>query len=151
MTINSYALKPTKAKELVPETAKVTNSSEQLVEDVIDFYWREVRKSLGALQNSRVHITNLGDFTIKHWKLSDKIEMLEKWEENNRQKGMQQMTARFKTAEILFDLKNMQKILEEESQRKDFIKLHKTRTDESKGKHISDMEEQGPDSGGDKE
>ena len=45
--------------------------------------------------------------------------------ENNRLKGLQQITARFKTAETLFDLKAVKKIMEEENQRKDFIKLHK--------------------------
>jgi hypothetical protein len=42
---------------------------------------------------------------------------------------MQQMTARFKTAETLFDLKALKQMMDEENQRKDFIKLYK---DESK-------------------
>ena len=96
-----------------------------LIEDVTSYYWEEVRKSLSSLKHSRIHITNLGDFTIKHWKIDEKIKMLEKWEENNKLKGMQELTARFKTAETLFDIKNIKTIIEEENQRKDFIKLHK--------------------------
>jgi len=149
LTLNSYVLKPFKAKALIPKTALLTNSSEELVGDLMDYYWREVRRSLGGLKHSRVHIANLGDFTLKHWKLDDKIQQVEKWEENNKQKGMQQMTARFKTAEVLFDLKNMQGIIAEENQRKEFIKLHKTTSDEFKGKHNPDLEKQGSDNRGD--
>jgi len=122
-------LHPKKAKTLIPEVATLTEQSESLVKDVIDFYWQEIRKSMSSLKHQRIHLTNLGDFTIKHWKMKQKIENLEKWEETNKQKGMQQMTARFKTAETLFDLKALKQIMEEENQRKDFIKLYK---DESK-------------------
>jgi nucleoid DNA-binding protein len=132
-------LHPRKAKDLIPQVAKETNLSEETINNIIGFYWREVRKSLSSLKHSRVHITNLGDFVTKHWKIDDKIEMLEKFEENNRQKGLQQMTARFKTAETLFDLKALKAIMTEEKQRADFIKLHKTH--ESKRKHNKGMEE----------
>lgn len=141
-------MKPKKAKELIPEVAKELQMSEQLIKDVTTFYWEEVRKNLSSLKHSRIHITNLGDFTIKHWKLDSKIQGLEKFEEINKQKGLQQMTARFKTVETLFDLKNLKSIMNEEKQRKDFIKLHKTKTNESKREHNKDMESQGTDIGG---
>lgn len=118
-------LKPKKAKEFIPELATKLNLSENLVEDIIDFYWQDVRKSLSSLKHSRIHLTNLGDFTVKHWKLDAKIAGLERWEEENKQRGLQQLKARFKTAESIFDLKNIRKVVEEETQRKDFIKLHK--------------------------
>lgn len=118
-------MRPKKAKEFIPEVASQLLIQQNIVEDVINFYWQEMRKSLSSLKHQRIHVSNLGDFTIKHWKVDDKIKMLEQWEENNKQKGLQQMTARFKTVESLFDLKNIKKIIEEENQRKDFIKLHK--------------------------
>ena len=118
-------LNPKKAKQFIPQVAEELSLQESLVEDVISYYWQEVRKSLSKLKHNRVHITNLGDFTTKHWKLNDKIQQLEKWEENNKLRGMQELTARFKTAETLYDLKNLKKIIEEEDQRKEFIKLHK--------------------------
>ena len=130
-------LRPKKAKEFIPELSAELSLPKELVEDVINYYWREVRKSLSNLSHSRIHLTNLGDFIVKHWKVDEKIETLEKWEETNKQKGMQQITARFKTAESLFGLKNLKKIIEEENQRKEFIKLHKY---ESKGKHNKDLE-----------
>ena len=140
-------MNPKKAKDLIKPTAEITLHSEDLINAVVSFYWAEVRKSLSGLKHSRIHITNLGDFTIKHWKIEDKIKSLEAWEETNKQKGLQQITARFKVAENLFDLKNLNKLIQEESQRKDFIKLHKTKANvKSRKKHNKDMEEQGSNS-----
>lgn len=133
-------MRPKKAKEFIPEVAKELDLSKELVEDLILYYWREIRKSLSGLKHQRIHLTNLGDFTIKYWKLDDKIDMLERWEENNRLRGMQEMTARFKTAESIFDLKNIKKLIAEEKQRKDFIKLHKTKTNESKEQSDNHLE-----------
>ena len=133
-------MRPRKSKEFIPKVAKELNLQEFLVEDIIDYYWAEIRKSLSGLKHQRIHLTNLGDFVIKHWKLDDKINQLENWEENNKQKGLQQMTARFKTVENLFELKEINKIINEENQRKDFIKLHKKVANVSKGKHNKNLE-----------
>lgn len=142
-------MRPTKAKTFIPKVAEQTGLSQEVVDAIISFYWQEVRKSLSGLKHSRVHITNLGDFTIKHWKLDEKIAKLERFEEYNRQRGLQQMTARFKTVETLFDLRALKQIMEEEKQRADFIKLHKRSTDVSQREPDQDMEKQGSDHRGD--
>lgn len=120
-------MQPKKSKQLIATTGEMLNMPEKTIEDVVSYYWQEVRKSLSGLKHQRIHLTNLGDFYVKHWKMDEKIVALEKWEETNKQKGLQQITARFKTAETLFDLKSLKKSMEEEAQRKDFIKLHKTK------------------------
>ena len=129
-------MRPTKARSFIPEVAVEKDLSEDVVSAIITFYWQEVRKSLSSLKHPRVHITNLGDFVVKHWKLEEKTKKLEKFEESNRLKGLQQMTARFKIAETLYDLKALKEIMEEEKQRADFIKLHKKKTNGSKREHI---------------
>jgi hypothetical protein len=141
-------LKPRKSKDLIPIVAEQLGVSQQMVSDVTSFYWQEIRKSLSSLKHARIHVTNLGDFTIKHWKLDDKIEKLETFKENFRQKGLQEIVTRFRTDESLFDLKAIKALMEEEKQRKDFIKLHKTKSNESKREHNKDMESQGSDTGG---
>ena len=141
-------MKPRKSKELIPIVAEELGLSQQMVSDVTSFYWQEIRKSLSSLKHARIHVTNLGDFTIKHWKLDDKIEKLETFKENFRQKGLQEIVTRFRTDETLFDLKAIKALMEEEKQRKDFIKLHKTKSNESKREHNQDMENQGSDLGG---
>lgn len=141
-------MKPRKSKDLIPIVAEQLGVSQQMVSDVTSFYWQEIRKSLSSLKHARIHVTNLGDFTIKHWKLDDKIEKLETFKENFRQKGLQEIVTRFRTDESLFDLKAIKALMEEEKQRKDFIKLHKTKSNESKREHNKDMESQGTDTGG---
>lgn len=141
-------MKPRKSKDFIPIVAEELNLSQQMVSDVTSFYWQEIRKSLSSLKHARIHVTNLGDFTIKHWKLDDKIEKLETFKENFRQKGLQEIVTRFRTDETLFDLKAIKALMEEEKQRKDFIKLHKTKSNESKREHNKDMESQGSDPGG---
>lgn len=136
-------MKPTKAKTFIPEVAVDNNLSEDLVGAIITFYWQEVRKSLSSLKHPRVHVTNLGDFVVKHWKLDEKKIKLEKFEESNRLKGLQQMTARFKTVETLYDLNALKIMMDEEKQRADFIKLHKKKTNGSKREHIQDLENEG--------
>jgi hypothetical protein len=138
-------LKPKKSKELIPDVAKQLGVSEQMVSDVTSFYWHEIRKSLSSLKHARVHVTNLGDFTIKHWKLDDKIDMLEKFKENFRQKGLQEIVTRFRTDETLFDLKAIRELMDEENQRRDFIKLHKN-NNEPKREHNQNLEVKGTDS-----
>ena len=141
-------MRPKKAKELIPNVAADLNVSEQLVKDITNYYWGEIRKSLSGLKHNRVHLTNLGDFTIKHWKLDDKIQMLETFKENFKQRGLQETVTRFRTDEKLFDLKAIKLKIEEENERKDFIKLHKSQIHESKREHNKDMEDQGSDLGG---
>ena len=138
-------MKPKKSKELIPDVAKDLGVSEQMVSDVTSFYWHEIRKSLSSLKHARVHVTNLGDFTIKHWKLDDKIDMLEKFKENFRQKGLQEIVTRFRTDETLFDLKAIRELMDEENQRRDFIKLHKN-NNEPKREHNQNLEVKGTDS-----
>ena len=141
-------MKPRKSKDLIPIVAEELGISQQMVSDVTSFYWQEIRKSLSSLKHARIHVTNLGDFTIKHWKLDDKIEKLETFKENFRQKGLQEIVTRFRTDEALFDLKAIKVLMEEEKQRKDFIKLHKTKSNESKREHNKDLENKGSDLGG---
>lgn len=141
-------MKPRKSKDLIPIVAEELGVSQQLVSEVTSFYWQEIRKSLSSLKHARIHVTNLGDFTIKYWKLDDKIDKLENFKENFRQRGLQEIVTRFRTDETLFDLKAIKVLMDEEKQRKDFIKLHKTKSDETKREHNQDMESQGSDTGG---
>lgn len=62
---------PKKAKDLVKPAAEELRLSVDLVQDVIDFYWKEVRKSLSELRAPRVVVSNFGSFQIKVSKLPD--------------------------------------------------------------------------------
>lgn len=124
-------LRPKKSKELIAPLAAEMQLSQTLVEDITSHYWGSVREALSRMKNIRVHVANLGDFTCKHWLIDKEIDRLENFEEKNQQQGFQKVSARFKNAEKIYDLKQLKKIAEEEMQRKEFIKNHKKNRHES--------------------
>lgn len=64
---------PKKAKEFKKEVAKELNLSEDLVDDVINFYWERVRKLITTADNNAIEILNLGTFKLKTWKIDETI------------------------------------------------------------------------------
>ena len=141
-TINFCLLRPLKAKDFIPEVAEKLDLPKDLVKDIVDYYWQEVRRSLSGLKHQRIHITNLGDFTIKHRKLDEKMKKVESFESANKLKGLQLINARFKTAETLYDLKNMKSMIDKENQRAEFVRLHKKTLNDTK-KCNPNLESQG--------
>jgi len=77
-------LRPKKAKEFIDDVAKEVGLAKEVVESVIGFYYRELRQNLSNICHYRVHVTNLGDFTIKHWKVDDKIDNVKSRKKHNK-------------------------------------------------------------------
>lgn len=134
----------------IEPTADKVQLPVSVVKDIVDFYWQEIRRSMAGMKHQRIHLTNLGDFVVKDWKLDERIKHIEIFDQKNKQKGLQLINARFKTAETLYDLKNIKKLIAEEKQRAEFIKHHKKTLNETK-QHHTDLEAQGSDHGGDNE
>jgi DNA-binding transcriptional regulator PaaX len=44
---------------------------QQLVEDLLSFYWADVRKSIVEMRGPRIFVEGLGTFVVKHWKLPE--------------------------------------------------------------------------------
>jgi len=53
-----------KTKELIPTVAKEINVSEELVKDVVDFYYKKVSDCMINLEEPNIFIKNLGTFKI---------------------------------------------------------------------------------------
>lgn len=131
-------LRPIKSKELLVSTAMELNLPVSVVTTIAQEYWREVRESLSDLKQDRVHVTNLGDFTIKHWKLDNTIDMLQKTK--IKYPEQQHLDEYIKKMEMLKEM------MSEEQQRKEFIKTHKRFIHETK-LNKKDMELPIPDLG----
>lgn len=115
-------MKPLKAKQhLVPQVSEEMNISEEVVTNIINFYWRSVRESLSSLRHIRVHVSNLGDFTIKHWDIDNKIKQYELWQEKIDAKEYSGMKARFNCVERIYQLKYLKSLYQDEMNRKEFI------------------------------
>lgn len=109
---------PKKAKSLIPEVAKDLELSEELVKDIVDFYWDDVHDVLRKIEVTRVYIQNLGDFNIKHWMLTKKIlDYSEKLDRNPGQTFMQRMK-KDEASESLEKMIKLQKDLAEEYSKK---------------------------------
>jgi nucleoid DNA-binding protein len=69
---------PTKANKLIPETAKELGISEELVKDVVDFYYETLKKKVESLEHPTLLVHNFGIFKISRKKLKFKLEFLKK-------------------------------------------------------------------------
>jgi hypothetical protein len=71
-----------KAKSLIPKTSVQTKFDEELVEDVVNFYYTKLRKALENLEDARVGVPVLGIFKVRKKALINSIQHLEEVKEN---------------------------------------------------------------------
>jgi len=65
-----------KAKDLIPDVAKELGKNAEEVNDVVDFYYKELRNKLESLKHPRVFVRELGVFYLSKKKLEESIEKL---------------------------------------------------------------------------
>jgi len=66
-------LTPKKAKLFIEEVVQELGISEKLVNDVINHYWKTVRKNMTELNHESLMIPALGKFNVKYWKIDQVI------------------------------------------------------------------------------
>ena len=66
-----------RAKSLINQTAEELNVSTELVKDIVDFYYSELRIKMETLSHTRIRVRGLGVFYTSKNKLSKSIETLE--------------------------------------------------------------------------
>jgi len=76
-------MKPKKARLLYQEISETEDVSKQLVENLLDFYYKNVRTLLSELYHPRINITGLGVFTARHRAIKNAIPRFEKYLENH--------------------------------------------------------------------
>jgi nucleoid DNA-binding protein len=70
-------LNPRKPKTLNREVAKHTGQNEQLISDLMHFYWGKVRKDLSSLEQPHVRVANFGTFNVRLNKMEKRIQKYE--------------------------------------------------------------------------
>jgi hypothetical protein len=58
-------MNPKKSNKLYTEVSEDLNLNEEQVEDIIEFYYKEVRKNLSDLVHPRINLDGLGHFVAK--------------------------------------------------------------------------------------
>jgi len=64
-------LLPKKSSEFFKETAEQFDVSEELVKDLISFYWAEIRRLLSSCEVTDVIVEGLGTFRARSWKIEE--------------------------------------------------------------------------------
>ncbi len=121
-------MKPTKAKDLIVSTAMELNFPVDVVSDVVTTYWKDIRTALSELKAPIVNAHSFGNFTIKYWMLEKEKEKHLNTIDRIKERGS-------KRSEIIIEQLNekvrlideMLKLLQSETQRKEFIKTHRKR------------------------
>jgi len=70
-------LKPKKPSDIIKRTIEKTGESEELVELVVDNFWKYVRKNLTSLEARRYRISHLGTFIVRQQKAEETRERLQ--------------------------------------------------------------------------
>ena len=131
-------MNPKKSKTVLNDLHYELGLEENLVNDILDFYWQYVRKTVVTAAHPRINIENLGIFQVKYKALDKTITKYENainklgTENFNKYAKYDNMKSRL---EILLKLKEE---MQSEKQRKYHIKSNKygdiTRGLEEKGK-----------------
>ena len=76
-------MKPKKARLLYQEISEENDLSKDLVENLVDFYYKNVRTLLSELYHPRINITGLGIFTAREGAVKKAIPRFEKYLKNH--------------------------------------------------------------------
>jgi nucleoid DNA-binding protein len=76
-------MKPKKARLLYEEISEEKDLSKDLVESLVDFYYKNVRTLLSELYHPRINITGLGIFTARETAIKKAIPRFEKYLKNH--------------------------------------------------------------------
>lgn len=109
-------MNPRKPKRIYDNVSEELNVSKDLVEDLVEFYYKDVRRLLTNLEYPRINIDGLGQFVIKPKTVSSAIDRINKSLDNHdtstfkayhNKKGMEsklelllKLTTKLKEAEI---------------------------------------------------
>jgi len=97
-------LRPTKGKELIKKTAQELNLSEELVTDVVNFYYGRVKAKIEALEDPTIFLHGLGTLRLSRRKLHRDIAGLKKLLGSNNQEDFKKVV-KYNLSKALLDKK----------------------------------------------
>ena len=134
-------MNPKKVKELYKITAEELNVKEDLVRDLTDMYWKEIRKSITDLKHPSIYAAGLGTFNAKSWKLAEIREKYEVRISYNNGSNYRKMAIKTVLENTVSQIKGLEEQLESNKLKKKSIKEKR-----NEKANNTDMEEQGSDS-----
>jgi nucleoid DNA-binding protein len=122
---------PKKPKTLYKQLAEDENIDEQLIEDLITFYYRKVRQDMSALAHTRIHIDGLGQFVVKSKAVTKLIDKYTRQVASLDGYSIASYHHKIRLETRLEELNRIAQVIEEEKQVKDNFK--KAKNESTKG------------------
>jgi nucleoid DNA-binding protein len=97
-------LKPTKGKDLIKKTAQQLNLPEEMVKDVVEFYYSVVTRKIENLESPTIFLHGFGTLRLSRKKLEKNIEKMQKLLESNSQEDFKKVI-KFNLSKTLLDSK----------------------------------------------
>jgi nucleoid DNA-binding protein len=97
-------LRPTKGKELIKKTAQDLNISEEMVADVVNFYYSCVKQKIESLEHPTIFLHGLGTLRLSRKKLYRDIAGLEKLLASNNQEDFKKVV-KYNLSKVLLEKK----------------------------------------------
>lgn len=109
---------PKNSKHFIQPAAEETGLSYEIVEDIINYYYSELRKYLSDLKHPIVRIENLGTFKTSHKKLKEFYIRYSKHIEVASTDTIRQMSVKKRAEDKLNKVIAIQELIHEEKKRK---------------------------------
>lgn len=133
-------MNPKKANKIFEEYALQNNLDPDLVQDLMDYYWAELRKAVSDLKYPRINVENLGILDIRLRPLENTILRYERYKKTVPYSEFKKYTLHSKITQRIEQLNTLRDIINDESERKKNFKTNKNEQSNQ------DMETQGSDS-----
>jgi nucleoid DNA-binding protein len=119
-------MNPKKVKKIYEAVAEDLNLNKDLIEDLVEFYYKDVRKLLTNLEYPRINVDGLGQFVAKPKAVSGSIDKITKSLDDHDTSTFKAYHNK-KAMEVKLDLltKLHSKILDQESKKQEFLKTKK--------------------------
>lgn len=115
---------PKNSKHFIHPTSEELGIDQQLVEDLVGFYYSTLRKALGNLECHFIQVENLGLFKAKANELPKLIHKYEKHLQVLQPETFNQMATKKDVENKLEKVLNLKKMIEDDLQRKkEFLDL----------------------------
>lgn len=134
---------PKKPKEIIKQLSEEIDVPVDTIDDIVESYYKEIRKTLSDMQHIKVNVLGIGDFIMRRSIVSASIKNCNKMYDRTGTDTFTSYHNKKRIGERLQKLTLASKMIEE------FIEKRKKFRDERKV--CADMGEQSSDTGGDKE
>jgi nucleoid DNA-binding protein len=113
---------PKKPEKIIKIVAEDLDLPKSLVDDVVSFYYKNIRKNLSSLETLRINLPGLGHFVMKEYAVSKNIKRFERMKEMLDTQTFTNYHKLKMTEAKLEALKKAYKLMEEFNQKKKVFK-----------------------------